>query len=160
MPPIPDLHNLLLAADATATIIQIDIFICEVCTYGDNIHALTPQQQYFFFDQIPEREINNGVFRPYFHKITGDYAHETLLSLNAVGTYGTAATLRGAINQFPNQTVPTDRNIREYITEQIAAPATPVREVPDERFLAYTEDLKSLQMEYIREHPEYFKVIA
>ena len=100
MTKISNLDGLLSFEDRSVSIIELDDFIGELCEYGDDYDKLTAQQKIFYFNQNLEREINSGGFNQYFCNSSGDNAHETVLSLKAIGADKAADILQKAIDQF------------------------------------------------------------
>ena len=101
MERISNLENLLASKDINGSIIELDNFIGKVCNYGDEMDNLTESQKQFYLNQNLEREVNNGGFNQYFWNSSGDFAHETIASLNLIGASHTAKILQQAIDQFP-----------------------------------------------------------
>jgi len=114
-----DLEKLLSSTDLNGSIIELDDFIGELCSYGDDMDKLTEQQKQFYYNQCLEREVNNGGFNQYFFNLSGDFAHKTVQSLQTIGANKTSEILQKAIDQFPNSIVPEDRAERQLILEQI-----------------------------------------
>ncbi len=153
---IPNLDDLLNSEDTNGSIIELDNFIGELCDYGDDFSKLTDQQKLFYLNQNLEREINNGGFNQYFCNSSGDNAHETILSLKTIGADKTASILQKAIDQFPNKTVPKDREERTEIVEQIEEAADEIWNELDQKFYEYEDDLNTLNIEYIKKHKDFF----
>jgi Domain of unknown function (DUF4375) len=156
MTKIPNLDTLLNSEDTNRSIIELDNFIGELCDYGDDFNKLTDQQKLFYLNQNLEREINNGGFNQYFINSSGDNAHDTILSLKAIGADKTADILQKAIDQFPNKTVPKDRDKRTEIVEQIEEVANEVWNDLDQKFYQYEDNLNTLNIEYIKKHTDFF----
>ena len=156
MTKISTLDSLLSADDTNGSIIELDNFIGELCDYGDDYGKLTEPQKLFYFNQNLEREINNGGFNQYFCNSSGDNAHETILSLKAIGADKTANILQKAIDQFPDKKVPKDRDERTEIVEQIEELADEVWEELDQKFFTYEDDLNTLNIEFIRKNKDKF----
>jgi hypothetical protein len=155
MTKISNLDSLLSAGD-TNSIIELDSFIAELCDYGDDYSKLTKPQKLFYFNQNLEREINNGGFNQYFFNSSGDNAHETVISLKAIGADKTADILQKAIDQFPDKKVPKDRDERNVILEQIEETSNDVWDGLDQEFYQYQDDLNTLNIEYVKRHKEFF----
>ena len=151
-----DLEKLLSSADINVSIIELDNFIGELCSYGDEMGKLSEQQKQFYYNQCLEREINNGGFNQYFFNSSGNFAHKTIKSLLTIGANKTADILQKAIEQFPNSNVPEDRTERQIILEQIQGTANLTWEELDQKFFAYEDDLNTLNIEFIREHKDKF----
>jgi Domain of unknown function (DUF4375) len=156
MTKISNLEDLLNSDDSNRSIIEFDNFIGELCDYGDDFSKLTEHQKLFYLTQNLEREINNGGFNQYFCNSSGDNAHETILSLKAIGADKTADILQKAIDQFPGKTVPKDRDERVEIVEQIEETDNEVWEELDENFFEYEDDLNTLNIEYIKKYKAFF----
>ena len=88
-----DLEKLLSSDDINGSIIELDNYIGDLCSYGDEMNKLTEQQKQFYYNQCLEREINNGGFTQYFFNSSGDFAHKTLQSLLTIGANKTADIL-------------------------------------------------------------------
>jgi Domain of unknown function (DUF4375) len=151
-----DLEKLLASADINSSIIELDNFICLICQWGEKIEILTYEQQQFYFIQNLEREVNNGGFEQYFVNSSGDFAHETLEALKIVGALLTATLLQIAIDEFPNQNVPKDRNERIDFIINLSEKTSEVWEKLDQKFFAYEDDLNTLNIEYVRKNRHSF----
>ncbi len=142
--------------DTNKIIIEIDNYICELCQWGEKMENLSNLQKCFYFNQNLEREINNGGFSQYFFNSSGDYALETIESLNLIGANKTAKILEKAIAQFPESKVPIDKVLREEILEQIEEKANIVWEQLDDEFVKYDDDLNSLNLEFVKKNLDSF----
>lgn len=151
-----NLDQLLNSENIDSIIMSLDEFICEVSQYGDDIDHLNEAQKIFFFNQNLEREINNGGFNQYFWNSSGDFAHETVDSLKAIGAVKTAAILQQAIAQFPDGNVPKNRDERNEIEEQIEEDANEIWNELDQQFYQYEEDLNLLNLHFIRANQHLF----
>jgi Domain of unknown function (DUF4375) len=151
-----DIDMLLTSPETNNTIIAIDNYICKLCSYSDTLDQLTEPQKNFYFNQNLEREVNNGGFNQYFYNSSGDFAHETIISLRAIGANKTANILQEAIDQFPNSTVPKDRAKRQEVLEQIEETANEMWEQLDQAFYKYEDDLNELTLQYIKQNRSSF----
>jgi len=151
-----DIEKLLVSEDLNDSIIELDNFLGELCSYGDDIDKLTEQQKNFYFNQNLEREINNGGFNQFFFNSSGDFAHETVNSLTVVGANKTAEILKQAISQFPDHKVPSDRNDRQEILNQIEDAANDIWENLEQKFFKYEDDLNDLNLEYVSKNRDKF----
>lgn len=151
-----DLEKLLSSDDTNGSIIELDNFIGEICSYGDDMEKLTDEQKLFYYNQCLEREINNGGFSQYFFNSSGDFAHKTVKSLQTIGANKTADILQKAIDQFPNSNVPENRTERQEILEQIQETAELIWEELDQKFFNYEDDLNTLNIEFVRKNKNYF----
>jgi len=151
-----NLEKLLSNEDFGESIIEIDNYISKLCSYGEDIKKLTEPQKQFYFNQRLETEINNGGFSQYFYNSSGDFAHQTIESLLAIGANKTAILLQEAIDQFPNRIVPQDRLKRQEILTQIEKKAEPVWDSLDEKFYDYEDDLNALNFAFIKQNKDKF----
>lgn len=152
----PDINKLLNSDNINNSIIELDNYISALCDYGDSIERLNEYQKYFFYNQTLEREINNGGFNQFYFNSSGDFAHETITSLKAIGANKTAMIVENANDQFPDKIVPKDRATRQEILSQIENKVNGIWEELDQKFFAYEEDLNSLNMDYIRKNKNEF----
>ncbi len=152
-----DLESLLNSKDINSSIIEFDNLIGDRCSYGDDIDELIASQKTFYLNQNIEREINNGGFKQYFINSSGDFAQETVESLEKIGATKTAAILTKAIEQFPNKFVPKDYNKRMELVEQVEENANVKWEELDNLFYNYEDDLNQLNIEFIKRNKEDFK---
>ncbi len=152
MTRIDNLETLLSSDDTNGSIIELDNFIGDLCSYGDEMDNLTEPQKQFYYNQCIEREINNGGFNQYFINSSGDFAHQTIQSLTAIGATTTADILQKAIEQFPDKKVPQDKDERIELVEQIEETANEVWEELDQKFFEYADDLNTLNLNFIRQH--------
>ena len=152
MAKIPNLDDLLNSEDTNRSVIELDEFISGL-PKGEQ---MTEPQKLFNYNQDLEREVNNGGFSQFFLNTSGDNAHETVLSLKAISADKTADILQKAIDQFPEKTVPKDRDKRTRIVNEIEETAEEVWNDLDQKFFKYEDDLNALNIEYVRNHKEFF----
>ncbi len=152
----PNIDLLLTSPDTNNAIIEIDNYVCKLCSYGDTLNRLTEPQKIFYFNQNLEREINNGGFSQYFYNSSGDFAHDTILSLQTIGANKTAHILQQAIDQFPNSLVPQERAKRQEVLERFEDSANEILEELDQTFYKYEDNLNELNIEYIRQNRNSF----
>lgn len=151
-----DIEKLIASDNINNSIIEIDNFISELCSWGQEIDKLTEPKKDFYFNQNLEREINNGGFEQYFFNSSGDFAHETIISLKAIGANKTVEILQQAIDQFPDKTVPKNRNKRQTILKEISETAKSVFGMLDQKFFLYEDDLNTLNMAFVRKNKAQF----
>ena len=152
----PDIDKILAMDDINDGIIELFNYIFELCAWGEELEKITAEQKHFYFNQNMEREVNNGGFDQFFFDSSGDYAHETVESLKAIGANKTAMLLQQAIAQFPNQTVPKNRDERRKILEQIEEKSIEIWEELEHKFYAYEDDLNTLNLAYVKLNKDKF----
>lgn len=150
------IDELLSSTDNNNVIIKIDDYICKLCSHGDALENLNEQQKNFYLVQNIEREINNGGFNQYFFNSSGNFSHDTIRSLQAIGALKTANILQHAIDQFPNSTVPKKQSERRGVIEKIEEIADEVWGKLDRKFLQYEDNLSELIIQYIKENQHSF----
>ena len=151
-----DIDALLAAPNSNNSIIELDNYIAELCSYGDKLEKLTSPQKTFFFNQNLEREINNGGFNQFFFNSSGDFAHETITSLQTIGANKTSAIFQHAMDQFPGSKVPKDRDERQEILQQIESVANDTWNELDQEFYKYEDNLHELNIGYVKENRKSF----
>jgi hypothetical protein len=129
-----DINHLLQSEDINKSIIEIDNYVCELCNWGENLEKLSEPQKIFYFNQMLEREVNNGGFDLYFTNSSGQYSQETVESLKSIGAKKTADILLRAIDDNSEETL-----------QQL-----------DNDFFQYQDDLNTLNIEYIRKNKSEF----
>lgn len=152
----PDIERLLKTTEINTAIIELDNYIADYCSYGQELNYLTDQQKTFFFNQELEREVNNGGFHQYFLNSSGAYAHETLASLESIGAELTAGILLMAINCFPEGKVPKDDEQRRKLLTEMSADHLHTLERMDQTFFCYEENLNELNIAYVRKFRDFF----
>jgi hypothetical protein len=142
--------------DVNNAIIEIDNFIGQLCSYGEEMEKLNESQKIFYLNQCLEREVNNGGFNQYYFNSSGNFALETVESLKAIGAHKTAEILSHANSIFPDGQVPKEQEQRQKLIEEIEGVANDKWQQLDDKFMAYEEDLNSLNMNYIKSNKANF----
>ncbi|MDI1235406.1 MAG: DUF4375 domain-containing protein [bacterium] len=130
----PDIQKLFASDNINDSIIEIDHYISEFCSYGDEMENLNDIQKQFYYNHNLERGVNNGGFSLYFSNSSGDFAQQKLESLIAIGANTTEDILQKAIDQFPNHIVLADLNQRLETIAQIVKKVDPIWEKIDNDF--------------------------
>ena len=146
----PNIQALIDSGDATATVIELDNYLSQLCEYGERLENLSAPQKVFYLNQNLEREVNNGGFHQYFFNSSGDHADGTVPALEAIGALKTAELLREAIGKFPDGKVLKDQDRRQVLMVD-ALPISIFGEL-DEKFFAYEDPLTDLNFEWIRKN--------
>ena len=147
-----DLDSILALDDDLKLVIQMDQYLNKITNYGETLDNLTQPQKNVIFIENLEREINNGGFNQFYFNSSGDYSHETIDALSAIGANKTAEIVRKANFMYPNNKVPKDREERINILLEIEKEANPIWEEADQQFYKYEDDLATLLAKYIREN--------
>lgn len=142
--------------DINKVIIKLDAIVTELCNYGETLEELNPLQRTFFFNQLLEKEVNNGGFKQYFINTSGEFAHETIQSLREIEAHKTAEILQLAINEFPEAIVPKNRVERVGLIEEIEYLVNEVWSELDQHFYRYEDDLNFLNFTYVKENRHLF----
>jgi hypothetical protein len=152
-----DIDNIVNSKNINDAIIELDNFLGQLCAYGEDISKLNKHQRIFYLNQCLEREVNNGGFNQYYFNSSGDFAEETVDSLKAIGAEKTATILSQANAVFPNGKVPASIDERQKNLEEIEESVNEQWENIEEKFMAYEDDLNSLNMAYIKNNKDRFK---
>ncbi len=152
-----NLDKLLVSDNLNNSIIEIDNYVEELCEYGERLEKLTEAQKTFYYNQCLEREVNNGGFNQYFYNSSGDYSHETIEALKAIGANRTSSILQKAISQFPNKLAPKDRDERIALLQQIENFANEKWDELDKEFYKYEDNLNELNIEFIKRNKNDFQ---
>jgi len=153
---MPDLEKLLSSKDTTSCISKIMDYIFKLCNYGEKIENLTDEQKNFYLITVCEGEINNGGINQFYFNSSGDFSHETVTALTAIGAQKTANIIKTANDQFPNKSVPQDRVKRQEILAQIEAKANKVWDELDDKFYSYPDKLDKLIFDYVLKNKDKF----
>src|SRR5258708_6570686 len=151
---LENLDQLLSSNNLNKSIIEIDNFVSKTCSYGKEIDKLSEPQKQFWYNQNLEREVNNGGFYQYFINSSGNYAHETTLSLKGIGANKTANILQQAINQFPDKQVPKIRDKRIEVIKKIEEKTNKIWEELTREFLKYKDNLNVLNIEFVKSNKD------
>jgi hypothetical protein len=148
----PDIDKLLSSGDVEESINELDTYISELCNFGSNLNALNVPQRNFYLIQAFEREIDNGGFSQYFFSDSGDFAHETVLALQAVGALKMSDLLQRSFEPFPSAAVPVGQGQRQQFLEK-------TEDVSDEfwgrlelEFYEHEPELIALLWQYVKEN--------
>ena len=152
----PDIESLLGAEDKNKAVIDLDTYISKLCEHGASLDKLNEAQKVFFLNQNLERQVNNGGFHQFYGNSSGDNAMQTVEALRVVGAAKTANLLLAANEQFPDGVVPSDRDQREQVLEEIEDRASDVWSELDRQFYKYEDDLNALNLEFVRSRVEDF----
>lgn len=117
---------------------------------------LTASERYYLTIWWLEGEANNGSFDQYFRNSSGEFAHEALQGLKAVGANQMADIFQTAISLFPNALVPIDREERNKVLDAFTPKRKQQLNKLSDEFTDYPDDLSSLLNTYVEEHQEQF----
>lgn len=152
----PDIDTLLKSEDTNSALIELNNYISGLCDYGKELDRLTDPQKNFFFSQQLKGEVNSGGFDQYFYNSSGQFAHEALASLEAIGAENTATLLYHAIGCFPGEQVSKDESIRRKQLNEMSEPDKDFLKNMTQSFYQYADDLADLNLEYVRENMAFF----
>lgn len=151
-----NLDELLASGNTHKTLSELHNFISNLCGWGKNMDQLTEPQQNLYYNLNLTDDMDTGGFIQYFINSGGNFAHETVTSLRAVGAHGKADIVQAAIDLFPNKRAPSDRDTRTEVMEKIERVTNPKWENLDVKFHESKENLDSLNLEYIRKYSAEF----
>jgi hypothetical protein len=136
-------------------IIDIDNLLSPI--FYSKPETLTEEEKVIVFIEELEREINNGGFNQFFFNAASDYYSEILSALEQVGSVKFHSILKQSSKPFPNESVPTDRNKRQEILEEIEDKANELWDDLDQEFYKYEEDIYGLLINFINSNIEKFR---
>ena len=136
-------------------IIDIDNLLTPI--FYSNPEMLSEEEKIIVFIEELEREINDGGFNQFFFNSAGDYYSEILSALKQIGSVKFYNLLQRSSKPFPNESVPTDRNKRQEILEQMEDKANELWYDLDLEFYKYEEDIYELQINFINNNIEKFR---
>ena len=152
-----DIDEILKMNDETSALMHIDTELNSLSNYGEELNRLTEPQKIFLFVENLEREVNNGGFHQFFFNSSGDYAHETVKALETIGAFKTAKIVDESITPWPDKKVPTDREVRQELLEEIEKIGNPVWEKCDTQFFKYDDKIGTLLLEFVKKNKPAFK---
>jgi hypothetical protein len=151
-----DLDSIWAIADKNQFLISMYSWLCRKCNYGEDIGKLSKAERTFFINSQFESEVNNGGFSQFFYNSSGDFANETLGSLNAIGAIRTAELLKKALMAFGGE-LPTNRNKRELLLDKLLTDSiSEILDKCDTEFYQYVDNLEELNYEYILSNKDFF----
>ncbi len=143
-------------SDKNKFLIAMNGWLCRKCNYGEDIGKLSDEERVFYFNTQLESEVNNGGFSQFFYNSSGDFANETLNSLNAIGAVQTASIYKKALLAL-GSVLPKDRDKREELLDKILTDAVgEILNECDAEFFQYTDNLEALNYQYIINNKEKF----
>lgn len=153
----PNIDDLLSAEDSNQSVIALDEYLGELSNYGEQMERLSEPQWRFYINQNLEREVNNGGFEQFFFNSSGDFAHETVESLRAIGAEHTAALVSEAISEFPESSVPKATATRRALMLELWPDSANSKCAQlDDLFFEYQDNLNSLNLAFVAAHRSEF----
>lgn len=114
-----EFHKAISKPEQIDAVNEIYIDIVKSSEYGENLYKLTKQEKTLYYLIVIDKEIYNGGFNQYFFNSSGDNAHEALNSFIEIGALKSAHIVIQAFNLWPNEIVPSDRNTRQNMLEEV-----------------------------------------
>ena len=156
-----DLWNMDIASiweltDPNSFIIAMSSWVGRKSNYGENMAALTPEEQVFFICNSLEGEVNNGGFSQYLYNSSGNHANRVSECMHSIGATKIAEICRTAMAAFPHP-LPEDWEERqEFLDEFLTDDAEEILEQCDSEFYEYEDNLEQLVYSYIQAHRDRF----
>ncbi|MBN1181927.1 MAG: DMP19 family protein [Bacteroidales bacterium] len=95
-------------------------------------------------------EVDNGGFDQWLFNSSGDWALETITSLQRVGAAETLKMVKKVVSYFPGGTPPKDINKRRELIESMPQDISDAWSELDDQFYNCGEDLENLLADYIQ----------
>lgn len=121
---------------------------------------LTETEKIFYCVHWLESEVNNGGFNQYFFNSAGDYARETVNALIEIGAGYTAELLKQSFTVFEEKVPFSDRYKRQEQLFIIGEENENFLNELDEKFYAYTDQISSLLVDYIKKHKDRIQLLG
>ncbi len=151
------LEDVLSNSDNEKVVMDIDDRLNRLSNNGDDVDVLNDAQKVALFIGNLEREINNGGFSQFYWNSSGEYAQETVISLQQIGARTTAKIVQTANNEFPGGEVARSKEARIAIINGIEEQAERVWAQCDEKYYSYEDDLTKLLLQFIHDNKGSFE---
>ena len=151
------LEDVLSNSDNEKVVMDIDDRLNRLSNNGDDVDVLNDAQKVALFIGNLEREINNGGFSQFYWNSSGEYAQETVISLQQIGARTTAKIVQTANNEFPRGEVARSKEARIAIINGIEEQAERVWAQCDEKYYSYEDDLTKLLLQFIHDNKGSFE---
>jgi hypothetical protein len=148
-------ENIIKNRNGQDAIIEIDNLLTPI--FYKNSEKLTLCERNIVYIEGLEREVNNGGFSQYFFNDSGNFTKETLSALNIVKSKIFLRILENAINKFPNEIVPDDRDERQKALLELEDNNEELWTELNNDFYKYEEDINKLLIEYIKSNINDFR---
>ncbi|MDP9314675.1 MAG: DMP19 family protein [Chloroflexota bacterium] len=123
---------------------------------ADGVDALTTAELYYFAIWWLEGEVNNGTLHQFFSNSAGEFAHEALRGLGAVGAVQMAQILEQGIALFPDSHVPKDQAERDAVLDHFTPEQLEQLAALSGQFIEYPDELATLVDAYVQTHDAHF----
>jgi hypothetical protein len=151
-----DIDSIWSITDKNQFLIAMNGWLNRKCNYGGDIEKLSIAEKVFYFNTQLESEVNNGGFSQYFYNSSGDFANETIGSLNAIGANNTAEIFKKALMSLGGE-LPSNRNAREEVLDKLLTNSiSEILSDCDTAFYQYADNLEELNYQYIISNKEQF----
>lgn len=148
----------------TKRIQEIEKYIIDKLNNYSNLNLLNKHCRNFLLVENLFREVNNGGFQQFYMNSSGNYANITIDALKEIGAIKTANIVQLANNEFPNKTVPTNREVRINLLSQIEKNTEKIWDELNDKFYRpnpLTNELEidsiiPLQLKYVNENVDEF----
>ena len=150
------LQKIWLIGDKEEFVCAMSNYILEKCDWGENLSALSHEEQVFFTTQLLEMEVNNGGFWQYLYNTDEEIFINTVSAFKEIGADKTAEICQNAFSAFEIH-LPEDRAERIDFLEIFGMEnCYEVLSEYDDAFCAYEEDLCALNYSYVQAHKDAF----
>jgi len=136
-------------------------YICDEVVKNDygKIKKLPVGFQYIYAIWLLELEVNNGGFNQFFYNSSGKFSDEAYNGCVAIGAYKTAEIMKKAINiMIEEKELQLDAKKKGTVKEFIDSYKETRLEECDVAFFKYSENLKDLQINYVRKNYKDFQL--
>ena len=138
----------------------LEKYIYEKLHDKTDLASLNQKQRNFILNENILREVNNGGFKQFYLNSSGEFAHETISSLRAIGAIKTSKIVEEANRLFPNQIVPKDRSKRintiTNLDEQVLTKFSLLEKKFYKSDPLEIDSIAALQIKYVKENKDSF----
>ncbi len=148
-------ENILKTKEGQDAIIAIEEILFPI--YDASPEKLSDEERNFILIEELEQQVNSGGFNFFFSYSYGSFAHETLYSLEQIGSIKFKQILENAMGVFNNSTVPQNEEERFEVIEENEEEFDEVWDLLDDEFYQYEEDIHTLLVTYVKENIQQFR---
>jgi len=120
------------------------LFSLENC-----ITKFSDAEKIFFLIWSLRLEVDNGGFHQFFFNHSGEFAHETIASLEKASCFNAAKTLSKAISEFGLEKIPKEISARRRVLETVN---TSNFRALDEEFYESEEEIDAALTDFAQDH--------
>lgn len=151
-----DIKEIWNISNTNSFVIAMSEWVNKKSDYGEDIAALTPEEQTFYIVDSFQKEVNNGGFDQFLLNSSGVFAGEIVSSLLTIGANRTADIYKEAFTALPRK-LPEDGEQRAALLDSlITEDISEVFDSCDQAFYKYPDNLDELLYQFAINNKESF----